>query len=95
MQDEAPDAPAYVPAGHSTHPVVAATLQAASNPAVFCTKSQLDPSDSNSTCINPDDDEYDRGFEMLPDNRAISSTVLHDDDVQLLIVTQSPFFPYD
>jgi hypothetical protein len=93
VQDEAPDASAYVPAGQSAHPVVAATLQAASNPAVF--QSQLSPSDSNNTCINPDDDEYESGFTMLPDNRATSSTVLHDDDVQRLIVTQSPFFPYN
>jgi hypothetical protein len=72
VQDEAPDASAYVPAGQSAHPVVAATLQAASNPAVF--QSQLSPSDSNNTCINPDDDTYDPDpvLGLLPDNRATS-----------------------
>jgi hypothetical protein len=54
VQDEAPDASAYVPAGQSAHPVVASTLQAASNPAVF--QPQLSPSDSNNTCINPVED---------------------------------------
>jgi hypothetical protein len=70
VQDEAPDASAYVPAGQSAHPVVASTLQAASNPAVF--KSQLSPSDSNITCINPVDDTYGPVLGLLPDNRATS-----------------------
>ena len=91
LQDEAPDASAYVPAGHSAH--ASATLQTASNPAVF--PYQLSRSDSNNTCINPVDDMYGPVLGLLPDNRATSSNVLHDDEVQRLIVTQSPVFPYD
>ena len=93
VHDEAADASAYVPAGHSAHPFVSATLQAASNPAVF--PFQLSPSDSNNTCINPVEDMYGPVLGLLPDNRATSSNVLHDDEVQRLIVTQSPVFPYD
>jgi hypothetical protein len=71
VQDEAPGASAYVPAGHSAHPVVVfATLQAASNPAVF--PYILSPSDSNNTCINPVEDMYGPVLGLLPDNRATS-----------------------